>query len=187
MAPLPDSLSQPQVSPSPHVVVLVHGIRTRAPWYIAVRDELARAGFTVELTNYGRFDVIRFLAPVPWFKAWASADVERDIRDAMRKHDVKTVSIIAHSFGTFVIGRILQKKFDLSFRHLILCGSVVRFRFPFEAHTRFIDPVINEVGTKDVWPVIAESLTWGYGSTGAFGFPTRASNRRRTCAEGSLR
>jgi hypothetical protein len=32
--------------------------------------------------------------------------------------------------------------------------------------------VINEVGSLDIWPIIANSVTWGYGSTGTFGFQT---------------
>jgi pimeloyl-ACP methyl ester carboxylesterase len=164
-----ESLDPASDSP-PHVVILVHGIRTRGQWYIAVRDELTRAGFAVELTNYGRFDLIRFLAPIPWFRAMAVAHVERDIRAAMVTHDVRSVSVIAHSFGTFITAWILRKKFDITFRQIIFCGSVVKFSFPFEQHTRFRDAVVNEVGTRDVWPILAESVTWGYGSTGAFGF-----------------
>jgi hypothetical protein len=32
------------------------------------------------------------------------------------------------------------------------------------------DAIINECGIRDVWPVLAQSVTWGYGSTGTFGF-----------------
>lgn len=153
-----------------HLVVLVHGIRTRAAWYIEVRDLLQSEGFEVGLTNYGRFDLFRFLFPFPFLKAWAAADVERDIRAAMMHHEVTEFSVIAHSFGTFVIGWILRRRFDIKFKHIIFCGSVVKFRFPFEQlHGRF-KSVLNEVGTRDIWPVMAVSATWGYGSAGAFGF-----------------
>jgi hypothetical protein len=29
---------------------------------------------------------------------------------------------------------------------------------------------MNEVGTRDIWPAIAESITSGYGSAGTYGF-----------------
>ncbi len=153
------------------LIVLVHGIRTRAPWYISVRDTLRSAGFKVELTDYGRFGSLRFLLPVRFFKTWAAARVARDIRAAMAYHKVTTVSIIAHSFGTFIIAEILEKRFDINFGHIIFCGSVVESGFPFERHaTRFEGAVVNEVGTHDIWPILADSATWGYGPTGAFGF-----------------
>lgn len=154
-----------------HIVVLVHGIRTRAPWYVTVRDALQNAGYPTELTNYGRYDLFRFLLPVPFFKAWAARDVETDIRAAIAHHQAKSVSIIAHSFGTYVTAWIVKRRFDLKFRHVIFCGSVVKARFPFEQlRERIEGTIVNEVGTKDIWPILAESMTWGYGATGAFGF-----------------
>src|ERR1051326_4619786 len=115
-----------------HLVMLVHGIRTRAPWYIAVRDLLEAEGFQVGLSNYGRFDLVRFLLPLPFLKAWTAADVERYVRAAMDQHGVKEVSVIAHSFGTYIVAWILRRRFDIKFKHIIFCGSVVKFRFPFE-------------------------------------------------------
>jgi hypothetical protein len=35
---------------------------------------------------------------------------------------------------------------------------------------RFATPILNEVGARDAWPAIAESVTWGYGSAGTYGF-----------------
>jgi hypothetical protein len=32
--------------------------------------------------------------------------------------------------------------------------------------------IINECGTRDIWPVMAQSITWGYGATGTYGFGT---------------
>ncbi len=166
-----DITNNPNDQSSTHLVMLIHGIRTRANWYVRVSDELRNAGFKVELTNYGRFDLIRFLLPITFFKAAAASHIERDIRTAMATYNVERVSIIAHSFGTFIVTWLLENRFDINFRKIIFCGSVVKPHFPFQSFTgRFERPIINEVGTRDVWPIIAESVTWGYGSTGAFGF-----------------
>jgi hypothetical protein len=65
----------------------------------------------------------------------------------------------------------MQKNFDIKFHRIIFCGSVVRYGFPFEQfQNRFTQPIINEVGTRDIWPAIAESITLGYGSAGTYGF-----------------
>ena len=40
-------------------------------------------------------------------------------------------SIIAHSFGTFVVARILRDNTDLELDRIIFCGSVVSHKFRF--------------------------------------------------------
>ena len=152
------------------VVVLVHGIRTRAPWYSGVEKVLSDANFVVARSNYGRLGVLRFLIPIPFlFRIFAAKEVERDIREAMKKHKTDRVSIIAHSFGTYLITWLLQKRGDLKFKTIIFCGSVVKYNFPFQYFGDHFDKIVNDVGTADVWPVLAEIATWGYGSTGSYG------------------
>ena len=53
---------------------------------------------------------------------------------------------------------------------MIFCGGVVPNRFrPAAYPDRLQWPLLNEVGTRDIWPVVAESVSWGYGATGARG------------------
>jgi len=78
-------------------------------------------------------------------------------------------SIIAHSFGTYVVAEILREKFTMQAERVIFCGSVLRYDFPFEQiDGRFKGEIINEVGTADPWPALAESVTTGYGAAGTF-------------------
>jgi hypothetical protein len=47
----------------------------------------------------------------------------------------------------------------------------VREDFDFDGVlVNFTPPLLNEVGTKDYLPAIAESVGWGYGSVGSTGF-----------------
>jgi hypothetical protein len=79
--------------------------------------------------------------------------------------------VIAHSFGTFVISHLMKEEFDLKFHRIIFCGSVVPYNFSYEQiQDRFVAPILNEVGTRDIWPALAESITSGYGSAGTYGF-----------------
>lgn len=176
--PEPDQRSP---SPSPavsraiptgrHLVILVHGIRDFALWQENVGRSLSNAGFRVEFTNYGRFDLFRFLVPIKYFRRKAIDEVLKQIRIAKQANGTDEISIIAHSFGTYVVSHILQENFDLKFRRIIFCGSVVRYGFPFEQfYQRFDPPILNDVGTRDIWPAMAESMTWGYGSAGTYGF-----------------
>lgn len=57
------------------IVVLVHGIRDFAAWQITIRNELESHGLAVELTNYERFDLLRFLVPAKRFRNTIPPDV----------------------------------------------------------------------------------------------------------------
>lgn len=160
-----------------HLVILVHGIRDLARWQSGVGDALKAEGFDVAHTSYGRFNLFKFLIPTDIFRSGAAEEIWTDIRsaklEAERKHPGKRidVSIVAHSFGTYIVTRIVKKEFDLDLKRIILCGAVVHYRFPFqEIQHRFDPPLINEVGTRDPWPAMADFLTFGYGSAGTTGF-----------------
>lgn len=151
-----------------NVVVLVHGIRTHAPWVASIRAEFEKAGIAVEPANYGRLDVFRFL--------WGSSQkpieaVWRCVRQAQLKYPNADISFLAHSFGTYIVARLLQREFTFKAHRVVFCGSVVSYDFPFhQISSRFTAPIVNEVSTGDPWPVLAEALSWGYGSAGTFGF-----------------
>lgn len=154
-----------------HVIILVHGIRDFALWQTTVRHTLERVGFDVELTNFMRLDLVRFLVPIPIFKNVVIDKVWRQIEDIRLLHPNASISIIAHSFGTYVVAEILRRQFSFKAHRIIFCGSVVRYDFPFEQiKDRFNGPIVNEVGTHDIWPALAESVTFGYGSAGTYGF-----------------
>jgi hypothetical protein len=154
-----------------HVVILVHGIRDFARWQTNVRDSLENEGFKSESTNYGRFNLIEFLLPLSYFRKRAIAEVWKQIRIIKQNNPDALLSVIAHSFGTYVVAHLMQENFDIAFHRVIFCGSVVRYGFSFEQfQNRFRQPIINEVGTRDIWPAMAESVTMGYGSAGTYGF-----------------
>lgn len=154
-----------------HVVILIHGIRDRALWQASVSDVLQRNGFQAENTSYGRFDLFRFLVPVPFFRNWAARTLKKQIDSVLEDNPTAKVSIIAHSFGTYVFSQILRETPHLKVHRVIFCGSVLNYDFPFEQFVnRFTTPILNEVGTRDIWPAMAESVTWGYGAAGTYGF-----------------
>jgi hypothetical protein len=152
------------------VVVLVHGIRTYAPWVAMIRTELESVGIVVEPTNYGRFDTLRFLLPISGIRRKPIAKVWESIQEVRALYPNAQISFIAHSFGTYILANILQNQAHFKADKIVFCGSVVQYDFPFfQISTRFTR-IINEVSSRDIWPVIAESITRGYGSAGTFGF-----------------
>ena len=154
-----------------HLVILVHGIRDFSRWQIEVAATLMQQGFLVAHTNYGRMNLLEFLFPADFFRQRAQEIVWTQIQHAMQLHPEAKVSIIAHSFGTYVVASILKKQFTLSINRVIFCGSVLRYSFPFQQiNQRFKFPILNDVGTADPWPAVAEAVTTGYGSAGTYGF-----------------
>ena len=165
-------MSQPS-----HLVILVHGMNTRANWMTELRDTLEDAGFVVGLTSYGHFSPLKFLSPFRSFRQMAVNRVLTDIRTSLEVFEHKfgskpdKMSVISHSFGTYVVARILEDAEDLKWDRVIFCGSVLREDFPLQkVISRFEEPLLNEIGTKDYWPALAESCGWGYGSVGSTGF-----------------
>lgn len=153
------------------VVILVHGIRDRALWQSEIRAALRSEGFDVALTNYERFDLLRFLIPIPVFRNAVLRSIRDQIRSVRLQNPNKDMSVIAHSFGTYVMSRVMNEEFDINFKRIIFCGGVYSNKIKFEQFSnRFLPPILNEIGTKDYFPALANSITWGYGSPGTFGF-----------------
>ena len=155
------------------VVLLVHGIRTHASWGEMVASKLEVSGsIDVIPLRYGYFDVFRFWFPF-YFRKRVADRILREIRTAQRDYPGRRISVIAHSFGTYTIGRILLDNPDIRLYRLILCGSVLpsHFRWDKVSH-QVVGKILNECGTRDIWPVLAQSTSWGYGASGTFGYGT---------------
>jgi pimeloyl-ACP methyl ester carboxylesterase len=164
-------MNEPPAAPERHLVLLVHGINTRAHWIGEIKPVLEQAGFLVEATSYGKFGVPRFLLPFRWLRKDAIERVVRAIAAARMVHNPSKMSVISHSFGTYVIANILADYPGLKWDRIIFCGSVVRDDFRLDLTlNRFTQPLLNEVGSRDFWPALAESVTWGYGSVGSNGY-----------------
>jgi hypothetical protein len=165
-------LNDQPVAPAPEqtksVVILVHGIRTYAPWIAMLRAQFESAGIVVEATNYGRFDAVKFL----WGSRRAPLDAVWDsVKDVQKLYPNAKISFLAHSFGTYIVSRLLLREFAFKAHRVVFCGSVVHYRFPFaQISERFEPPLVNETSARDPWPVLGESSSWGYGSAGTYGF-----------------
>lgn len=154
------------------VVALIHGIRTAAGWQEKAREALAVEGkVIVAPIGYGYQDVIRFLGP--WRKK-AIAKVQHELRDLQRLHKDSDLVVMAHSFGTYVVSKILKDAPDIRIKRLLLCGSIipVAYRWDSLPHEFTNQSCVNEVGTRDIWPVFARVASFGYGESGSFGFKT---------------
>jgi O-acetyl-ADP-ribose deacetylase (regulator of RNase III) len=170
----------PDVSKN-HVVVMIHGIRTDARWFDSVEKLLNQADPHLYPVGkgYGYFDLFRFLLPISSLRQAVVRRVKGDV-DKLLGMGFPQVSIIAHSFGSYIVGEMLRSDPKMKLHRLILCGAILPPAYDWGQYKEQISPlpndparrIINDCGWHDVWPVLAESITWGYGSSGRFGFLT---------------
>ncbi|CAD73582.1 similar to ymc [Rhodopirellula baltica SH 1] len=162
------------------VVVLLHGIRDRGEWQQMMRRILEENTVNLKVfgCKYGYFDVFRFLAPWDWGKR-PRERAERQLRLVKKAFPNARTTVIAHSYGTYLLTRILTDKSDIELWRVILCGSVVDENFQWDKVSHLVgdrnDPekrkyIINDCGSRDIWPVLGKSAGWGYGAAGVDGF-----------------
>jgi len=171
-----NSKSQGMTTDRDHYVIIIHGIRTQAEYQTKLASEIeANPNFKAITLGYEYLDVLRFLT---WGRGKPVEAVARKIRDCgLMSPKPQKLSIIAHSFGTYIVSKILEKHTDIVFDKVIFCGSIVPATFKWDRYPhRFDTPLLNDCGMFDIWPVFAKFATWGYGPSGRFGFK---SNRVR--------
>lgn len=174
-----------------HAVAMVHGIRTDARWHDEIGGLLRKANPSINPVpiGYGFFDVFSFLLPIPWIRNRLINKVASDLTILCKTKSIKHLSVIAHSFGTFLVAYALLRTPNLKIKRLILCGSVIPNDFKWQElrdQLDVIDPVnfpqviaINDCGWRDVWPVFAHTITFGYGSSGRYGFESPLVTNRK--------
>jgi hypothetical protein len=154
-----------------HLLIMVHGIRDFGQWQTELKSVLPASGIATVSIWYGYFDLFRFLFPFSWFRSAAIDKVARRVREAQKLYPNARYSYLAHSFGTYVVGKMLLEDPNFQAHRIIFCGSVLPADFPIaQLRCNFDPPLLNDVGAKDIWPILADKITWGYGSAGSTGF-----------------
>jgi pimeloyl-ACP methyl ester carboxylesterase len=159
-------------------LMLVHGIQTDGSWH-----ELVKAAFRdvahVRVKGLGYHCVTALQLACP-FRSTPINKIANDFRDARLMEPTARIMVIAHSFGTYIISRILAKYTDINIERIVLCGSIIKGNYAWEKHARHMAAgnIVNDVGTRDFYPVLATFSTIGYGGTGRNGFKnTRVADR----------
>ena len=165
---------------SGRVVFGLHGIRTHAAWARLLYEVGAEAAWQVRMDrwNFGYFSLFQFLSPwarrakIQWFRRAYSEEMEN--RKVLLAEG-KLPSIVAHSFGTYILGNALLKYDWLRFNKVILCGSILPHDFPWDKliERGQVQAVRNEYGVKDVWTGVVRWFVARTGPSGRKGFLCR--------------
>jgi pimeloyl-ACP methyl ester carboxylesterase len=116
-------------------VITIHGIKTRGKWQKDITPFLR--GFIHEPLDFGNFLALQMArsksrqAQVEFFR-------EEYTRIAS---SCPLPSVIAHSFGTYIVARAIELYPEIQFDRIIFCGSLLLFVLPWiELHAEFIQP-----------------------------------------------
>lgn len=163
-------------SPQPKVVFPLHGIRTHAEWVREFSQLAAEHHWQSREArwNFGRFSLLKFL--LPWGrKSKEKWFVERYGDEMQVGHlglsDDRLPSVVAHSFGCYLVGYAMLKYDGLKFNKIILCGSILPSDFPWDDLLRSgrVRSVRNEFGVRDQWVKLVRYFVRGSGASGARG------------------
>src|SRR5215211_4368218 len=140
------------------VVFPLHGISTHAHWQRIATDVLRTQGWICRLTrwHFGYCSVLRLLIPqqrrtkIFWFRDTYDSEIHDS--DVPVSKD-NPPSVIAHSFGTYILGNALLTYKHLYFNKVLLCGSILPRNFPWDdlINRGQVQAVRNEYGSKDRW------------------------------------
>lgn len=150
------------------LVLSLHGIRTRGAWQKDLAPTLNMQGFDCAPLDYGNFLAARLLykpsrrAMVDWF---------RDEYD-QRCTGKSPPSVIAHSFGSYIVTEALRKYPHIKVDQLILCGSIVRRDYPWDQvlSRQQVARVLNDFGQQDIWAKVVGLFVSDAGPSGLKGF-----------------
>ena len=104
------------------------------------------------------------------FYEWYCEQVRRWGLDI--SHPSKRPSVVAHSFGSFIVGKALLKYPDIHFDKVILCGSILPEDFPWEdvLGRGQVGTMWNDFGSKDFWVWVVPYVASETGRAGRYGF-----------------
>ncbi|WP_353402521.1 DUF6932 family protein [Duganella hordei] len=133
------------------VVVPIHGILSDAEWVPHISLMLSTSGWAVAPYVYGK------RMPTLLSNASDRTRVVEGFRDwltTVRSNYDGPISILAHSFGTYVIAKYLSEAGDLSakFDSIILCGSILSKEFDWSSYLdKNVGRVLNTISEEDQW------------------------------------
>ncbi|MFL6390100.1 MAG: hypothetical protein ACJ71U_21680 [Terriglobales bacterium] len=130
------------------------------------------------LWDYGYYNGIRF------FMGWPNKAMIEEFLEVytaaigQKEYDIdlsdpgKRPSVVAHSFGTYILGYSMLKYKEIKFDKIILCGSILPTDFDwFTLFARDqVSRVKNEFGLRDIWAGMVGRFVAGTGNSGRRGF-----------------
>lgn len=193
-------MALPLEAPPDHIVLIVHGIRDFAEWHEELADTIHRlnepaadgtAGpkYQAHSIGYGYFSAYQFLSNRAR-QYCVRTLVDRYVQLRI-KYPNATFHAIAHSNGTFAVGRALQEYRFVRFERVYFAGSVLSEQFEWQLLLRGDAPktkrVLNLCTDGDTpvgvlcWALSSLDVVYGaLGTGGSGGFQQATDDLRST-------
>lgn len=135
------------------IVVTIHGIRSNGEWQKRITPYLASHNLITYHIDYGFFSAFKF-----FFRRSRDKQVQK-IREELRKltehSKASRISIIAHSYGTYIATEILDKDNGLlKYDRVVLTGSIIKLDYDWKTkHDNGLVMAIRNERTSSDLPV----------------------------------
>jgi predicted transcriptional regulator/pimeloyl-ACP methyl ester carboxylesterase len=154
----------------PHVVITLHGIRTHGTWQKRLAADLSANQLITEPLDYGKyltFQMVRASSrrrKVGWFLA--------EYTQIRERYPDAQISVIAHSFGTYMVASAMEIYPQVKFNRVIFCGGIVEPGYPWDKliANGQAEEALNEYGGRDFWAGIVANVVEDAGPSGRTGF-----------------
>jgi hypothetical protein len=180
-------------------VIAIHGMNTRGAWQEAFTWHLATTwgrSVPVAVYKYG-FVIAGVIMAGRRHKLRENLRIKlAALRDEARLRGFRgKPDVIAHSFGTWLLGHLLEKELTredapLHFGRVILTGCILRPDFNWRKikETGLVEEVLNHYGTKDSVVPLAQATIHDSGPSGRRGFDGREviNVRAKGCGHSDL-
>lgn len=155
------------------VVVSVHGIESQGVWQKDLSPLISERGWIFYPLHYGVFRAYRFLQP--WQRSAMITWFREKYREVRNRYGDVVPSIIAHSFGTYIVSEALDIYDGIRVDKVILCGSIVRRDFDWAKIFRRKQATLvrNDFAREDFPARISTFFAWDTGPSGMEGFVTK--------------
>lgn len=170
--------SEPTKDGRPTIISL-HGFNTRGDWQRDIQPVFNKSYVDHVPWTYGYVGVRKLLsgsdrdAKIEWFLRRYEAF------RAQRPADAPLPSIIAHSYGSYIVAMAMMRYPQIRFNNIVLCGSIIPRDYDWDAAFKNgqFQHALNDYGKKDIWPRVAEWVMNDAGGSGYAGFESLANGR----------
>lgn len=140
------------------VAATIHGIRTHGKWQKTITPHLAKYGLIPYHIDYGFFHALALI--IPPIRERRIEKVRAELRNLKITARLDRISIIAHSFGTYIAMEVLKREEgELLYDRVVLTGSILPCDFDWKSllSKKWVIAVRNERATSD-WVVCVADL-----------------------------
>lgn len=168
-------LLRDRVHPTSRHVFLLHGIKTRGKWQKDVSPLLSDHDLTPVPLDFGYFGVRQLVWP--WARKKKLQWLLVEYTNECKRLRCESPSIVAHSFGCYLVASLLKKYSQVHFDRIIFCGSIVHPDYPWAdlAERGQVKAVLNQYGGNDFWAWVVQWAVKDAGPSGYSGFGQHAA------------